>query len=212
MRESPGQGKKMASGFLKGVATGFVISALTAGWLFLVVESEAGGSASGGCNPVYFATTNDGRIMQLAPLNQPNITEVALISWVAMTASDALSFGFNDRQARMHKNAPSFDAAGWKAFLAVLAARGWDEKSDRLQPYYVTAPAAAPAIRQQGVKDSIYTWVLDVPLVMTVKTPGNMAGESIAVNVTITVQRARDLNKYNGIEITGFSLSEEAPR
>lgn len=201
----------MKSDFFMGALTGLSLSALTAGWLFVILVGETG-AVAGQCSPVYFATTNDGRLMPLAPRSQPTLTDAALTSWAARTTSDVLSFGFNDRETRMHKNAASFDAAGWKAFLAALSMRGWDEKSDHLRPYYVTTVAAPPAIHRQGIKDGVYTWVLDIPLVTTVKTPDNEAGKNMAYNATIVVQRAQDLNKYEGIEIAGFSLAEQTQR
>lgn len=195
----------MKSGFIGGLLTGFALAALAAGLFFMITLAHF--EAASDKRYVYFASTNDGRLMQLSPLNERHITDLALISWVAQITTGAMTFGYNDRTARLHSYAPAFSTEGWQAFTQVLSANGWDEKSDHRQPYYVTTPATAPTIRQQGVKDGIFTWVITAPMLVTTRTPDNQTGTNAAYNATIVVQRARDLNKPEGMEIAGFSLT-----
>ena len=44
-------------------------------------------------------------------------------------------------------------------------------------------------------------------MLVTTRTPDNQTGTNAAYNATIVVQRARDLNKPEGMEIAGFSLT-----
>ena len=47
---------------------------------------------------LYFATTEDGRLMPMVPLSQPNLSTPALMSWVAQATTEVMTFGFNDTQ------------------------------------------------------------------------------------------------------------------
>ena len=68
----------------------------------------------------YFATTADGRIMQLVPLDQPNMATAALMSWVAQATSEVMTFGFHDYQRRLQQSSRHFTHHGWETFTAAL--------------------------------------------------------------------------------------------
>ncbi|MCK6417670.1 MAG: DotI/IcmL family type IV secretion protein, partial [Alphaproteobacteria bacterium] len=51
----------------------------------------------------YFATTEDGRLVPMVPLNQPNLSTPALMSWTAQAATEVMTFGFNDYRRRLQE-------------------------------------------------------------------------------------------------------------
>lgn len=67
--------------------------------------------------PTYFATTNDGRIISLVPLNQPNLSDQALLQWASNAVISIYSYSFVNYQKVFQDNEQYFTDAGWKAFL-----------------------------------------------------------------------------------------------
>ena len=52
----------------------------------------------------YFATTADGRILQLVSLDQPNMNTSALMSWATQAVSETMTFGYHDYQRRLQQS------------------------------------------------------------------------------------------------------------
>lgn len=210
----------MKSGFIGGLLTGFALAALAAGWFIaahrivlshdtpanapLPVPAYASNPNSKDCTPVYFAATTDGKIMRLAALNERYITDAALVSWTAQTLAEALSFGFDNWMESMRKNAISFSPQGWQEFHNALAARNLGAQTVERRETFTSAPARAPAIRQHGVREGLYTWVVEQPMTGAISSAQNPQGASAPYTVAVTVQRARDLTKPAGVEISSF--------
>ena len=60
----------------------------------------------------YFATTEDGRLIPMVALNQPNLSTPALLSWVAQAATEVMTFGFNDYRRRLQESSRNFTRTG----------------------------------------------------------------------------------------------------
>src|SRR5690606_34995798 len=56
----------------------------------------------------FFATTEDGRVIPMVALNQPNLSSPALLSWVAQAATEVMTFGFNDYRRRLQEASRTF--------------------------------------------------------------------------------------------------------
>jgi len=220
------KGNLMKSGFIGGLLTGFALAALAAGWFVaahrivpaldtpanvpLPVPAYAGNPNTRECTPVYFAATADGKIMRLPALKERYITDAALVSWAAQVLAEALTFGFDDWMERMRQSAIHFSPQGWQEFHNALAARNLGAPTVERRETFTSAPARAPVIRQLAVRDGLYTWVVEQPMIGTIAAAQNPQGVSAPYAVTVTIQRSRDPTKVAGIEITGFRFSAAA--
>lgn len=212
----------MKQGFIVGIFTGFILASLGAGCFIaahkivatvtqkkdapLPVPAYTAATNTKECAPVYFATTVDGKIMRLTPLNERYLMDSALVSWVAQASASAMSFGFNDWMESMRQNAIHFSAEGWQEFHNALAAENIGAKTVESKEVITSTPARAPVIRQHGVKDGLYRWVLEQPLISTISSAHDSTLTK-KYTVFVTVQRARDLTKPAGVEISGFRLA-----
>ncbi len=70
----------------------------------------------------YFATTEDGRLIPMVSLNQPNLSNPALMSWVAQASTEVMTFGFNDYRRRLQEASRNFTRRGWESFSKALQA------------------------------------------------------------------------------------------
>lgn len=147
----------------------------------------------------YFATTADGRIMRLVPLDQPNMTVPALMSWVAQAATDVMTFGFHDYQRRLQDASQHFTRRGWESFTSALQKSRIIDAVETAQQVVTAAPRSAPVLVQEGVINGRYRWVVELPLMITYRA-GNQS-RTDNMQVTIVVERMPSLENPIGVGI-----------
>lgn len=147
----------------------------------------------------YFATTADGRIMQLSPLNERFLTDSALVSWVAQAATEVMTFGFHDYQRRLQQASRHFTKAGWETFSSAMERARIIESVTAQRQVVVASPRSAPVIRQQGVAAGKYRWVLEMPL--TVEYRAREQSRVDNLKLTLVVERVSSLENPNGVGI-----------
>lgn len=147
----------------------------------------------------YFATTADGRIMQMTPLDQPNMDTPALLSWVAAAASDVMTFNYTDYQRRLQQSSKHFTKVGWETFAAALQ-RSRIIDSVTAQNQMVSAqPKTAPVLIQEGPLGGKYRWVVTMPLMVNYK--GVTASRQDTLQLSLVIERVAALENPNGVGI-----------
>lgn len=147
----------------------------------------------------YFATTADGRIMQLTPLNQPNMTPASLLSWVSQAATDVMTFGFHDYQRQLQDASRHFTKTGWDTFTSALQRARIVESVQAQQQVVTAVPRSAPVILQQGVLRGIYRWKIQLPIHVTYKS--STEGRTDNLLLTLVVERVSALENPAGVGI-----------
>ena len=150
----------------------------------------------------FFATTADGRILQLVPLDQPNMATSALMSWVSQAATEVMTFGFHDYQRRLQDASRHFTRRGWESFTTALQRSRIIESVDSLQQVVTAAPRSAPVLVQQGVFNGRYRWVVRLPLTVTFRSGSKQSSSNL--EVTITIERVPTLESPNGVGIESW--------
>lgn len=150
----------------------------------------------------YFATTADGRILQLSPLDQPNITQAALMSWVSQAATETMTFGFHDYQRRLQDASRHFTRRGWESFTTALQRSRIIESVENLQQVVTATPRSAPVLLEQGIFNGRYRWIVRLPMTVTF-TSGNKSNSS-NLEITITIERVPTLESPNGVGIESW--------
>lgn len=147
----------------------------------------------------YFATTADGRIMQLVPLSQRNMSQAALLSWVSQAATDVMTFGFHDYQRRLQESSRHFTRRGWESFSRALQQSRILEGVEKNQQVVTAAPKSAPVLLQEGVVNGKYRWVVQLPLNVTYRS-GSVSKTDV-MNTQIVIERVPSLENPNGVGI-----------
>jgi len=147
----------------------------------------------------YFATTADGRIMQLQPLDRPNLDTPALMSWVATAAAEVMTFTYTDYQKRLQQASRHFTKVGWETFTtAMQKSRILD--SVQAQSQLVSAqPKSAPVLMQEGILGGKYRWVIQMPLQVTYRNGQNTRSDTLQLN--LVVERVPSLENPYGVGI-----------
>jgi len=155
----------------------------------------------------YFATTADGRIMQLIPLDQPSMSQAALMSWVSLASTETMTFGFHDYQRRLQQSSRHFTRRGWETFTTALQKSRMIDTITTAQQVVTAEPRGAPILKQQGVFNGKYRWMIQLPLRITYKTGKQSRGDNISV--MMVVERVPSLENPNGVGIDQWIAKQE---
>ncbi len=177
----------MKIAFFEGIA--LVVCLITL--LFVIMTSEPENR--------YFATTADGRLVKMVALAQPNLSDAALLSWVAQSATETMTFGFHDYKQRLQESSSYFTRRGWESFTQALQSSRIIEAVEARQQVVSAVPGSAPVIVQEGVVNGQYRWVVEMPLVVTYKSGSSSRPDSMRIRLTVV--RVPTLDSASGIGI-----------
>ncbi len=147
----------------------------------------------------YFATTEDGRLVPMVPLNEPNLSTPAMMSWVAQASTEVMTFGFNDYRRRLQEASRNFTRRGWDSFTQALQRSRIVEMVEANQQVVTAAPQGAPIIRSEGLVAGRYQWTIELPLVLTYQSGSKKRSDALLV--TLVVVRVPRLESSNGVGI-----------
>jgi len=147
----------------------------------------------------YFATTEDGRLVPLVPLNQPNLSTPALMSWVAQASTEVMTFGFNDYRRRLQEASRSFTRKGWESFTAALQNSRIIELVETNQQVLTAAPAGAPVLLNEGLVGDRYQWTIQIPMILTYQAGSRTRNDNLMVSLVVV--RVSRLESPNGVGI-----------
>jgi intracellular multiplication protein IcmL len=147
----------------------------------------------------YFATTEDGRLIPMVPLNQPNLSTPALLSWVAQAASETMSFSFSNYRRNLQQASRNFTRSGWESFSTALQQARIIESIEANTQEVTAVPRGAPVLKSEGLAGGQYQWVVQIPLLLTYVSGSKTRSEGWIV--TLVVVRVPRLESPNGVGI-----------
>jgi len=153
---------------------------------------------------IYFATTSDGRIISIVPLNEPFRSQAEVISWAARTSRNVMSFDYKDFKERLQAASNNFTPSGWETFSKALKESNIVDAITARKLVVSLDVNMAPEIRNEGVRNGVYTWIMRYPV--TIKFDGNEAPASIEMQLSLTVVRVSTLVNPDGISIESWVL------
>lgn len=152
--------------------------------------------------PKYFATTINGRITPLFPLNEPNQSDSAVLQWANQAAIAAFSYNFVNYRDELQAASGFFTPSGWQQFLNALQQSN-NLEAVRVKKLVVSAVATrAPIILEKGVLNGRYSWRVQMPILVTYQSASEFTQQNNVVTLLIT--RISTLNSPRGIGISQF--------
>ena len=130
----------------------------------------------------YFATTEDGRLIPMVALNEPNLSTPALMSWVAQSATEVMTFGFNDYRRMLQEASRSFTRRGWESFTQALQKSRIIEMVEANQQVVTAAPQGAPIVISEGLVAGRYQWQIQIPLILTYQSGARSRRTPISIS------------------------------
>lgn len=149
---------------------------------------------------VYFATTSDGRIINIVPLNEAFRTDADVIAWAAGAAQNTMRFGYNDYRQRLQQASANFTSTGWESFTKALKDGRYMEALEARKLVVSMEIEAAPEIKKKGVAENgVYTWYVQIPII--IKFDGNDPPMAIHAMLILQIVRVSTLQNPDGISI-----------
>lgn len=152
--------------------------------------------------PQYFATSINGRITPLFPLNEPNQSDSAVLQWANQAAIAAFTYNFVNYRTELQASSGFFTADGWDQFLTALQQSN-NLDAVKAKKLIVSAVATrAPIILQKGLLNGKYAWRVQMPMLVTYQSASEFSQQNNVVTMLIT--RVSTLNSPRGIGISQF--------
>lgn len=148
---------------------------------------------------VYFATTEDGRQIPMIPLNRPNLSKPALLSWATQAATEVMTFGFNDYRKRLQEASRHFTRQGWISFTQALQRADLITAVSENRQVVSSAPRSAPVLLSEGPINGVFQWEIQIPMLITTAT--GSASKSDTWMIKLIVERVPTLESPNGVGI-----------
>lgn len=147
----------------------------------------------------YFATTEDGRLIPMVPLSQPNLSRPALLSWVTQAATEVMTFGFNDYRRRLQESSRHFTGLGWQSFTKALQQSKTIDTLQANNQVITAAPRGAPVLQSEGVVNGQYQWIVEIPMTVSYESGAKKSNENMIM--TVVIVRVSRLESPNGVGI-----------
>lgn len=152
--------------------------------------------------PKYFATSINGRITPLFPLDEPNQSDSAVLQWANQAAIAAFTYNFVNYREELQASSGFFTAEGWNQFLTALQDSN-NLDAIKAKKLIVSAVATrAPVILQKGVLNGKYSWRIQLPILVTYQSASEFSQQNNVVTMLVT--RISTLNSPRGIGIAQF--------
>jgi intracellular multiplication protein IcmL len=171
-----------------------VVNLLLGGLLFFIITHPP--------EPRYFATTLNGRITPLFPLNEPNQSDSAVLQWANQAAIAAFTYNFVNYRDELQASSGFFTDVGWDQFLTALKDSN-NLDAVKAKKLIVSAVATrAPIILQKGVLNGSFSWRVQMPILVTYQSASEFSQQNNVV--TMLISRVSTLNSPRGIGISQF--------
>ncbi|MEM6903052.1 MAG: type IVB secretion system apparatus protein IcmL/DotI, partial [Pseudomonadota bacterium] len=153
-------------------------------------------------SPEYFATTQDGRLIKMVPRSEPMLTQSAILTWAGKASTDAFTFDFVNFREQLQEAAVAFTPDGWRSFLKALEdSRNLEAVRER-KLIVNAALQGAPVILTEGVVNGVYSWRIEMPIVVAYRSATDVQRQNLLVNMTVS--RVPTLEYPEGVGITQF--------
>ncbi len=157
--------------------------------------------------PKYFATTSSGKLIPMIPLEQPNLSHRAIIQWAATAASSLYTYNFVNFRQIFSSNAQYFTKAGYDAFLRQVSnSRNLGAVTSK-KLMVTGVPAGAPVITAEDNVGGVYTWTIQVPMVVTYQSMSTK--RDVSLMLIMRVRRLSTLDSKYGIGISNLVVEQQ---
>ena len=162
--------------------------------------------------PLFFATDSVGRLIDVVPTSEPNMTTDDVIKWATQAVEAAYSYDYVNYRAQLQATQKYFSDYGWEKYMAALTASNNLVALKDRQMIITATVVSQPTVLTQGLLAGAYAWKLEMPLLVTYWLPpyDDNSKFSNAIDITIIVRRQPILQSNKGLgilQIIGKSIS-----
>lgn len=158
---------------------------------------------------VYFASTDDGRLVKMVALSTPNQKDANVTAWVQEAIIDTFDVNFhNMKRAINNASMKWFTASGGEALISSLESEGYFETIIRNKLVVSFAPLNTPVITKKFLSDAgKYTWHVQLDGTLTYRTQSKVYTDEVIF--TLEVQRVSLREDPKGMGISKIILRKK---
>jgi intracellular multiplication protein IcmL len=171
-----------------------VVNIILLGLIYFIVTNPP--------SPKYFATTSEGKIIKLQPLNQPVIAPQVLLQWASRAAVEAYTYNFANYRESFQNLQNKFTPDGWKNFERALKASRMLETVMAKKLVVTAVATGTPVILDQGVVNGRYVWKVNMPILVTYQSASEVT--QVPLVITMIVSRVSPINYPEGIAVVSY--------
>ncbi len=137
--------------------------------------------------PQYFATTAEGRIINIEPMNKPAVSDDFVLQWATESLRKAFSLDYIHWKAQLQEAQANFTPDGWNYFTDALKKSNNLKTLTELKMVSNVEMTGAPEITTKAVVGGHYAWNIKIPVLLT-STNGTKTIHT-PINFTVIVLR-----------------------
>ncbi len=154
-------------------------------------------------HPLYFATDNVGRLIEIVPVEKPNMSLADVTAWTIEAVEKSYSYDYVNYRSQLQNAQKYFTRYGWANYMRALS------RSDNLlgltsnKQIVIAQVVDAPKLITQGILAGAYAYKFEMPMLITFWQPpfSDTSKYSNPWIVSVIVQRQPILQSYKGLGI-----------
>lgn len=153
--------------------------------------------------PIYFATDEVGKLMQVIPLSEPNMSTEDAARWAVDSVEAAYSYDYVNYRAELQSAQKYFTNYGWRSYMKALEASNNLVALEQRQMIVSAKVIETPKLVRAGVLSGRYAYRFEMPVLVTYLLPPYDAKSrfSNALNVMVLIRREPILQSYQGLGV-----------
>lgn len=174
-----------------------IVLSMAASWLFLNRPQ-----------PIYYATSTDGKLIRMIPLNEPFVKNEQVLAFATQAAIASTSFDFLNYEANLAESKKFFTNNGFDSFLGALNSSGnlaRVKERDLVAKGIITG---VPTIIKQGQLGRRYTWRVEVPMTILYESASDKFRQNVLLSMLVS--RVSTADTAAGIQVSRYSLTPRA--
>lgn len=152
--------------------------------------------------PQYFATTAEGRIINVHSLRDPVVTDSYVVQWTVNQVRAAFSQDYIHWRQQLQDVSSSFTPYGWRTFLQAMKSSNNLKTLVNLDMVSNAKITGAPRIIEKEVVGGHYAWKIKMPILVTYRNSSRSI--PMSMNVTLIVLRMPVKDYPQRIAINNF--------
>lgn len=154
-------------------------------------------------HPLYFATDSIGRLIQVVPVDQPNMKIEDIMDWAKDAVETTYSYDYINYHYQFQAAQKYFTNYGWSKYITALNASNNVVALKERKMVVLAQVVDKPKILTQGILAGAYAWKFEIPVLMTYSLPpyDDKSQFTNPLTITMIVQRQPILQSYKGLGI-----------
>lgn len=150
----------------------------------------------------YFATSIYSRLTPLTALDRPNQSDSSVLLWSTQAAISAYTLNFGNYQSQLALVNRFFTRNGWSNFITALNRAQVLQQITAEKLEVTTVATKAPVILDKGVLNGLYSWRIQLPILVNFQGSGDRVQRRFLVTMLVT--RVPTKHSARGIGIAQF--------